>query len=272
VRVDEHTTDVAGTPVFYRSAGELPAPAPVLYLHGSPTSSDDWVPFLERTGGIAPDLIGFGRTGKAGNLEYKLEGLADFVEQLLAGLDVTEIRLVAHDWGAGAGLVFAQRHPERVQRIVLIDALPLLEGFAYDRLGRTFRRPGLGELVMGSMTKWLLSRRLRQGAASPGAWSEARLQAVWEQFDQGTQRAILRLHRDASPARLAAAGGRLHTLLAPALVLWGEQDPWLAPRFADTYAERLPNARAELVAGAGHWPWLDRPEVLSTVTSFLDGE
>ena len=56
-------------PVFWRSAPATGGGATPLYLHGVPTSSDDWVPFLERTGGIAPDLPGFGRSGKPGYLE-----------------------------------------------------------------------------------------------------------------------------------------------------------------------------------------------------------
>jgi pimeloyl-ACP methyl ester carboxylesterase len=274
VRVDEHTIEIAGTPVFHRSA---PAPggaadAPVLYLHGAPTSSDDWLPFLELTGGIAPDLTGFGRSGKAGHLEYTLEGHADFLELLLSELNVGAVRLVAHDWGAGGGLVFAQRDPDRVRRLVLIDALPLLDGFAYDRLGRIWRRPAIGELVMGSITRWMLARRMRRGCVDPAAWPDARLAAVWEQFDQGTQRAILRLHRSAGPEQLAAAGARLEQLGMPALVVWGEQDPWFAAAFADTYASRLPDATATRVAGAGHWPWLDQPAVVQAVASFLDAE
>ncbi len=61
--MDEHTIDVGGTPVFYRRR----AGADVLYLHSVPTSSDDWKDLLARTGGIAPDLPGFGRSGKAAN-------------------------------------------------------------------------------------------------------------------------------------------------------------------------------------------------------------
>jgi pimeloyl-ACP methyl ester carboxylesterase len=93
---------------------------------------------------------------------------------------------------------------------------------------------------------------------------------VWEQFDQGTQRAILRLHRSADPRQLARAGADLQGVNAPALVIWGEQDPWLAPEFADAYAARLPNATARRIEGAGHWPWLDRPEVVDAVAAFLD--
>ena len=81
MRVDEHTFQLDDSPVYYRSAD---APGmPKLYLHGIPTSSDDWLDFLARTGGIAPDLVGFGRSGKSGHLNYSLPGLAAFVERQL---------------------------------------------------------------------------------------------------------------------------------------------------------------------------------------------
>jgi pimeloyl-ACP methyl ester carboxylesterase len=267
VRVDEHTTEVAGAPLFYRSAEWTGVPA--LYLHGIPTSSDDWTAFLEQTGGLAPDLPGFGRSSKAGNLDYTIDGHADFVERFLAELGVERVRLVAHDWGAGGGLVFAQRHPDRVERLVLCNALPLLEGFRWHRLGRTLRRPLLGELLMGSTTRWLLARALRGGSARAGAWTEAQINAVWEQFDQGTQRAILRLHRSADEQRLAAAGAELESIESRALVIWGERDPWLEPGYADAYGARLPRAEVQRITEAGHWPWLDNPRVVERITSFL---
>jgi len=269
VRVDEHTIQLDGTPVFFRDAES--SRVPPLYLHGLPTSSDDWLGLLERTGGIAPDLIGFGRSSKAGNLDYTLEGHADFIERLLGELGVGRVQLVAHDWGAGGGLVFAQRHPERIERIVLIDALPLLDGFSWNRVGRIWRRPGIGELVMGSVTRGMLNRAIRRACVTDDAWPDARLRAVWDQFDQGTQRAILRLYRAADPDQLASAGSGLAELDAPAFVLWGERDPWFAPEFADAYAARLSHATARRIDGAGHWPWLEHAGAADEVVAFLDG-
>ena len=69
---------------------------------------------------------------------------------------------------------------------------------------------------------------------------------------------------------LAAAGSGLATLGAPALVLWGEQDPWLDPGIGATYAEVLPDATLERIPDAGHWPWLDRPAVIDRVVAFLE--
>jgi pimeloyl-ACP methyl ester carboxylesterase len=263
VRVDEHTTELAGSPVFYRSA-EVPGP-PALFLHGIPTSSDDFVPFLERTGGLAPDLIGFGRSGKGGHLDYSINGHADFVTALLDHLGIERVQLVMHDWGAAAGLAFAQRQPDRVERVVLIDAVPLLPGFQWSGLIRTLQRPLVGELVMGSVTRGLFNRTLRKG----GPWTDQQLAAVWRQFDQGTQRAVLRLLRDATPPRLAQAGEGLGELSIDALVIWGEDDPWLPLELGETYAASLPRASLERVADAGHWPWLQKPTVIDRVAQFL---
>jgi pimeloyl-ACP methyl ester carboxylesterase len=267
VRVDEHTIELAGAPAFYRTAS---APGvPVVYLHGVPTSSEDWIPFLERTGGIAPDLPGFGRTVKAGYLDYSLAGLADFVQRLLAELDVHPVKIVGHDWGAAVGLALAQRDPESIERLVLCNPLPLLEGFRWHRLARTWRRPVIGELVMGATNRRLLARTLRAGCARPDAWSDSRIDAVWAQFDQGTQRAILRLHRSLDERQLTAAGDTLSSVAAPALVVWGERDPWYPSELAGAYGARLPHATVERVPDAGHWPWLDRPELVDRIASFL---
>jgi pimeloyl-ACP methyl ester carboxylesterase len=54
-------------------------------------------------------------------------------------------------------------------------------------------------------------------------------------------------------------------------VLWGEEDPWYPPATADAYAALLPGATVERIAGAGHWPWLDRTEVVDRVAALLEG-
>jgi pimeloyl-ACP methyl ester carboxylesterase len=266
VGVDEHTIEIAGASVFYR---RIPArESEVLYLHSVPTSSDDWAALLDVSGGVAPDLPGFGRTSKAGNLDYALPAYAGFVEQFLDALGLEHVALVGHGWGAAIGLIFAQRHPDRVTRLALVDAVPLLDGFQWPAIVRWWRRPGVGELVMGSVNRWLLARVLRHGSAKPEAWPDARVNAVWDQFDQGTQRAILRLHRSVDEPALAAAGAGLEALTQPALVVWGQQDPWLAPAFADAYGRRLPHSTVEHVPGAGHWPWLDEPSLAQRVADF----
>jgi pimeloyl-ACP methyl ester carboxylesterase len=81
---------------------------------------------------------------------------------------------------------------------------------------------------------------------------------------------VLRLYRSAPEDKLARAGEQLGRIACPALVLWGERDPYIPPSFARAYADALPDATAQVVPDAGHWPWLHDPELVRTVSSFLD--
>ena len=255
--VTEHTDELNDQPLFWRSAeGSDP---PVLYLHGVPTSSDDWVAFLERTGGLAPDLPGFGRTTKRGDGDYTMRGYDRFVEAFLDRLEVDRVRLVVHDWGA-VGLLWAQRFPDRIERLVIVDAVPLLPGYRWHRVARLWRMPVVGEVTMGLATRAVARRAL------PGQVVED----AWRHFDQGTQRAILRLYRSSSEDALARAGLDLEAIECPALVVWGDCDRYIPSRFADAYADALGGEAEPLhLPDAGHWPWYDRPDVIDRITAFL---
>ena len=273
--ISDHTGELDGLPLFWRSA---PPPdsassasadaATPLYLHGVPTNSDDWLAFLERTGGLAPDLPGFGRTGKANNLDYTIPGYAAFVERYLDFLGVERVSLVVHDWGV-VGLAFAQAHPERIERLVILNAVPFLPGYRWHRIARVWRTPLLGELAMGSLGRHTLRYASKESNVTPGPLPEAWLDTVLDHFDQGTPRAILRLYRSSPPDVLAAAGARLGELAMPALVVWGAQDPYIPARFGRAYAGALANAELLELPDAGHVPWLDRPDVIDRVTQFL---
>ncbi len=270
--MSDHEEQLDGLPVFWR---EAPAPAgvrsaPVLYLHGVPESSDTWLAFLERTGGLAPDLPGFGRSGKPGSLLYTIDEYEDFLERFLAERELERVSLVVHDWGA-VGLAFAQRHPERIERLVIINAVPFLPGYRWHRIARIWRTPVLGELAMGTVNRRTLRFLSREINATPGPMPEAWLQSVLDHFDQGTQRAILRLYRSSPSEVLTRAGAQLGRLEMPALVVWGMGDAYLPARFGRDYAEALADAELFELADAGHVPWLDRPEALERVVGFLNG-
>jgi pimeloyl-ACP methyl ester carboxylesterase len=258
--VREETIEVEGWaddpwPVTVRRSGD----APTLWMHGVPTSGEDWVPFLERCGGIAPDLPGFGSSSKRGDGDFTIRGYARFTGALLDTLGIEQVELVVHDWGAAA-LAWAVEHPERISKLVVINSVPLLSGYRWHRVARIWRTRGLGEMLMGSTSGWGLRRTLPTGIGSTAARG----------FDQGTQRAILGLYRSAPSELLASYESRLRVLAGvPALVVWGQEDPYITPKFAHRYAEALGGADVVVLPGAGHWPWIDGPEVLHAIDRFL---
>jgi pimeloyl-ACP methyl ester carboxylesterase len=241
--------------VHWRQEGD----APILYLHGVPNAGSMWAPFLERTGGVAVDLPGFGRSGKPAHHDYSFRALGAFVGEFVDHLGLERVRLCVHDWGA-VGLLWAMEQPHRVERVVVIDAVPFLPGYRWHLLARQWRRRVVGELAMGSTTRPVARRLLPEGMVDE----------VLGAFDVGTQRAILRLYRSAPEEELERAGQRLGAVSCPALVLWGERDPYISPSFAQAYADALGgDARVEVVGGAGHWPWAERPEIATGVADFL---
>jgi pimeloyl-ACP methyl ester carboxylesterase len=266
--IREHTAEIAGQPVFWRAADGA-SPTPIVYLHGVPTNSDDWVRFLERGGGVAPDLPGFGRSGKRGDGDFTMHGYDRWLEAFLAHLEIDRFRLLVHDWGA-FGLLLAQRFPERIERLVVMNAVPLLPGYRWHRIARVWRTRGAGEVFMGLATRPGMRFISRESNATRGPLPPEWVDTVMDHFDQGTQRAILRLYRTAPEDELARAGAQLGRIDCPALVAWGDQDPYIPARFADDYAAALgSDAEVLHVPDAGHWPWIDRPDLVATVVDFL---
>ncbi|HEX6736999.1 MAG TPA: alpha/beta fold hydrolase, partial [Vicinamibacteria bacterium] len=233
-------------------------PAPALFVHGVPTNSDIWQPFLEAGGGLALDLPGFGRSGKPADFDYSIAGYGRFLEQFVDELGLERFSLVVHDWGAVA-LDLAQRHPERVERLVLLASVPFLEGYRWHRVARGWRAPLAGELMMGLTSRYAFRRSLPEAIADP----------AWESFDHGTQRAILRLYRSAPPEQLERAGKRLSEVRCPALVLWPTRDPYIGAEFGRAYADALGGEALLEPVEAGHWTWIDQPGVVDRVAAFL---
>jgi pimeloyl-ACP methyl ester carboxylesterase len=252
VDIIEHRAEVAGIETFWRQAGD----APILYVHGNPNNSDLWLPFLEHTGGVAMDLPGFGRSAKPANFNYSIAGYGEWLDAFRRHLGWDRCSMLVHDWGA-VGLALGAR----LDRLVVANAVPFFPGYKWHRFARIWRTPVLGELFQGSTTKWGLKRFL------PGMPDEF-IDSIWNHYDHGTQRAVLKLYRSAPPEALARAGELLREISAPAWVIWGADDQYLPTRFAHAYGETL-RGQVEIVDGAGHWPWIDRPELVERVCAFL---
>jgi len=201
-----------------------------------------------------------------------MDGLARFVSRFLQRMAIEEYALVVHDWGAVA-LIAAQDEPDRVRRVVIANAVPLLPGYRWHRTARVWRTRGLGELSRLLESRRLVDLGLRESRGDRSRHDPELVQRVVVQLrDPAGTTAILRLYRSADPDRLAGAGERLAQLDAPALVVWALRDRYLPPSFGRAYAERLPNAELHELPQAGHWPWIDAPEVIDRIIRFLGSD
>ena len=271
-RIETGSVEVDGISSFFRRIpGEGP---PTVFVHGVPDHSGQWIPFLERAAGpaLAFDLPGFGRSDRPApdRFDSSVTSYGDFVGRALDELGVGEYGLVVHDWGT-VGLLEAQRRPERVRRLCVINAVPLLPGYRWHRTARIWRTRRLGELSTRMFNRRSLSLGLRE---SRGDWSAPPaefIDMIIEHLDRGTFDSILRLYRSADPDVLERLGRDLGSIEAPGLVLWSSKDRYLPLRFGPAYAEALGDGRFEELDGLGHWPWLEDPSVTDRVIRFMEG-
>ena len=177
--------------------------------------------------------------------------------------------LVVHDWGAAA-LAFAQRAPARVERLVVINALPLFDGYEWHRAARIWRTPLLGRAVDGlDLRRARCAGRCATPTRKP--LPESELREIYRGIDFATQRAILQAlpqrharARSPPPASISRRSTRRRSSCGASSTPTSPRAPRRSTRARSAGAVEL-----ELLPDAGHWPWLDRPDVIDRVVDFL---
>ncbi|MGW3353055.1 haloalkane dehalogenase [Nonomuraea rubra] len=134
---------------------ELGSGAPIVFLHGNPTSSHLWrdvMPAVGQGRRLAPDLIGMGESGKPA-IDYTYADQARYLDAWFDALDLDDVLLVGHDWGGALAFDWAARHPDRVRGIAFTEAIvkPMTwEEFPEGGrpLFRAIKTEGVGETMM----------------------------------------------------------------------------------------------------------------------------
>jgi pimeloyl-ACP methyl ester carboxylesterase len=252
--------DVAGVGTPLLEAGPADATEAVVFLHGSPGSGEEFARLVERTGtsrrAIAPDMPGFGRADKPRDFDHSVEGYARHLEALLDALGIEHVHLVLHDLGGPWALRWTADRPERVRSVALMNAGGMPD-FRWHRMARLWRTPVVGELLMAATTRTAFGLSLREGNPTPLPRHE--IDRMYRNFDAATRHAVLRLYRATDPEAYDWLEPVLRGLDLPALVLWGEADPYVSLADAQRFTRLFPRARFVRIADSGHWPHLSTP-------------
>ena len=247
---------------------------PVLLLHGEPTSSFLWRKIIPQLPGriVAPDLIGFGRSDKPEDIGwYSYDRHVDSIARLVQELDLTGLTLVVHDWGGPIGLRVAVEHPERVDRLVLLNT-GIGGGSAPSERWLRFREVvrelggalDIGRLVEAGTAQGLDDDvRAAYDAPFPTPASKAGALAFPEMVPTEPE------HPNTAP--MNKVRDALREWHKPALVVWGAEDTILPDGIARAMVELIPGARGPvLLDGASHFLQEDRPdEVADAIRGFL---
>jgi pimeloyl-ACP methyl ester carboxylesterase len=249
------------TPVI--EAGDDRDDEAVIFVHGNPGSNEEFAEFVERLGErrrvLAIDMPGFGRAEKPETFEHTVNGYARHLADLADAFALRRVHLVLHDFGGPWGLRFAASDPGRVASIVLINALGMPD-YRWHLLARIWRRRTLGEVAMRVTNRSRFGLALRLG--NPIPIPEHHIETMYANFDAATRRAVLALYRATDESELDQLARDVAEHDIPALVIWGEADPYLTLTEAQRFRRSFPSARFVRITGSGHWPHLTTPEVV----------
>jgi pimeloyl-ACP methyl ester carboxylesterase len=224
---------------------------PVVFVHGVPDTAHVWQALIARL--ARKDVVTVSLPGFACPLpacfEATKEGYVDWLLRELAALS-GPIDLVGHDWGALLVLRSVSLRPD-IARTWAAGAAPIDPEYEWHDSAKMWQTPELGEQMMGAMTPDAMAAALA-GAGIP----EADAAETSRRIDETMKQCILRLYRSAVNVGVEWKDD-LSRITAPGLVVWGDRDPFVAPRFGVRLAE---NTRARLAHyDCGHWWQVERP-------------
>jgi pimeloyl-ACP methyl ester carboxylesterase len=224
----------------------------VVLVHGVPDTHRLWDPLrsqLQRSDVIPVSLPGFGApvpSGFAATKEAYVEWLIAEIERLGGPVD-----LVGHDWGALLVQRVVSLRPNLIRTWACGDG-PVDVDYVWHDLAQQWQTPGVGEQIMAMMTPEAIAESLAAAGIPPAV-----AQQTASYVDATMKDCILRLYRSAVHVG-AQWQPDLEKVTRPALILWGKEDPYVSPAFAERLAARV-HGEMLLFEGCGHWWPIERP-------------
>lgn len=251
---------------------DLGSGLPVVAMHGIPTWSylyhDVLDGLAEGRRVIAPDFIGHGMSDQRDMFDRSLIAQRDMILALMDWLGIARADLVGHDTGGGVALIMAVENPDRVNRLVLSNAVAYDSWPIDDMLA--VGHPGWKHKTTEEIRDFLLGG-LADGLSRPARLTDAFVDGIVAPYV--TEAGKLSLIRNASAlntSHTTMPTDRLGGIAAPTLLVWGANDPWQPLSDGARLARDIPGARLVPVEHASHWIPQDAPdEWLAEVAAFL---
>ncbi|MGF6233829.1 pimeloyl-ACP methyl ester carboxylesterase [Inquilinus ginsengisoli] len=258
------TVDVDGLSIFYREAGPPDAPT-VLLLHGLPSSSRMFEPLLQRLSDrfhlVAPDYPGFGHSDapKPNDFSYTFDHLADVIARFIEKIGLSRYHLYMQDYGGPVGFRLALAHPDRVDSLIIQNAVAHDEGLG--RIWATRRAfwadRAAHEAALRTNLLSLETTRARHVGSDPRTdrydpdlWADE-FAFLNREGQADIQTELFYDYRN-NVASYPAWQAWMRENQPPMLVLWGKYDPSFGLSEPDAYKRDVPAAEVHILEG-GHF-------------------
>jgi pimeloyl-ACP methyl ester carboxylesterase len=258
--------------------------SPVVLVHGMTASAESWLYTFDALKTdyrvFAPDLPGHGRSA-GGRYPYCLDFYTRWLDTLLDALGLEKIALFGHSMGGAVCLAYTMAHPERVERLMLSNALGMsnslpmrtalqsMTKFPHLLLATLTGRddPHLFRYIQGRTLNdpWGVARPALEGMLSAGRTYPRLLWGAWPGFR-------LILADFVPPKKRRDFVARQTSITVPTLIAWGPDDGLLPLAHAYEARGRIPGAALHIFEQSNHAPMMEEPEAFNAAMRvFLDG-
>lgn len=275
IEPDSRFLEVDGVSTRYigRGGGE----EAIVFIHGFSSTLWTWrsclEPFSKQYRIYALDLKGFGFSGKPDS-EYTTDEYVDFVIHFMDALELQTATLCGNSMGGNIAWRAALKHPDRIDRLILVDA----SGYASDHSGAPFflslgRLPGVGEILGSLITRGRIRATLESAYHDAAKVTDQTVDAYYYPMrTQGAMHAVLARLRGFR-ADTEKWQSKIPELSLPTLIIWGENDTWIEREIAGRFHKDISGSKLVVIPECGHLPQEEKPEDFAiSVLEFLSGK
>ncbi len=269
---NSHFVEIDGATVHFQEFGDHNHPT-LLLIHGFTASAYVWktvAPELAKEGFhvVAIDLLGFGYSDKPSWFDYKITSQARMVSRFMDRLGIGRAGIVGSSYGGAVAMTLALDYPERVEKLVLVDAVINDEATNHPIM-RLAKIPGVGEVITPFLIDSKAFMKLRmQGTIAPvnhRLITKDRIESIIRPLSaKDGHNAVLRSGRNWDANRIEEDA---HLVKHPTLVIWGEEDSVIPLECGEKLYNSILNSRFVVLKDCGHVPQEEKPELFTSLVS-----
>jgi len=254
-----HFVSLDGMNVHYRDEGEGPV---VLLLHGSNASLHTWEGWADILSSdyrvISLDLPGHGLTGPHPKNQYAWPEAAQFIDNFVNAIEIQNFTIVGNSMGGAIAWHYALKHPAKVNSLGLIASRGIPSEEPKPPILRAYSTPLINDLLTVFTPKWAVGANIADVYGDPSKVSDEMIERYFNlTLREGNRDATV--YRMTHPSTYASMPN-LSDLKMPTLIMWGEKDTWILPKYAHRFKKLVPHAKLITYSELGHTPMEEAPQ------------
>ena len=256
--MNEKTIEIDGNAIRYIEEGT--SEENLLLIHGLGASAERWehvIPqFAKNYRVLVPDLIGFGLSDKP-LVDYTTDYLSEFIKKFLKKLNIVSVNIIGSSLGGQIGAEFVYQNNSMVEKLILVSPSGVMK----------HSTPALDAYVMAALypSDYSASNAFQMMSGSKNIDKKTIKGFVERMKLPNAKMAFMSTLLGLKDSEIISE--KLVSITSPTLIIWGEKDPVIPIKYAQSFVSEIDDCRFVKMANCGHTPYVEAPEKFYKIVS-----